>query len=409
VRVAGLDLPRGGPESEPVPGTLVLLGDRGRIAAAEPVDSLAAAANAVVRLAAGEAFLLGVDLPVVVPAKHQRQRAVEARLGRRFGVRLAPGGRGAAAVPGETLIAGLAAAGQPCLPWPDRDRRQSGLLETHPVVVLKSLLWQRSGLAAAVDGTRREELFRAYAAPSYRAAELPARTGWAERAARLDLALSALGTVDGFDFDPARQALAKASSAAEAEHAAGLFDAALVAGTALRYLDAPEACLFLGDQEQGYVVLPADSFIRRYALAGASDRRRRLFPMDSLSARLGATAVLHDVDLLVSPGRPRRTEAIFQDPPRYEFDNVDEMLWWKHCRHLAGTRLPTDGLRELVVELGGDGAGAPTPLRLMRSRHPTLSFRFEPAAVWRSRLPTRDGKTYPLRVVRAVYEVAPGE
>jgi hypothetical protein len=102
------------------------------------------------------------------------------------------------------------------------------------------------------------------------------------------------------------------------------------------------------------------------------------------------------------PGRPQRLEATFDEPPRYEFDNVDEMLWWKHTRHVSGPVLPTEGLHDLAVALdaGSDDAG----LKLTRSRHRTLSFRFEPPAVWRSRLPTRDGRTYAFRVQRAVYD-----
>ena len=44
------------------------------------------------------------------------------------------------------------------------------------------------------------------------------------------------------------------------------------------------------------------------------------------------------------------------------------------------------------------------PLRLLRSRHKVLSFRFEPPAAWRGRIATRDGKAYAFQVVRAVYE-----
>ena len=43
-------------------------------------------------------------------------------------------------------------------------------------------------------------------------------------------------------------------------------------------------------------------------------------------------------------------------------------------------------------------------LRLVRSRHKTLSFRFEPPAAWRPRIPPRDGKTYPFRVLRATFD-----
>jgi hypothetical protein len=105
------------------------------------------------------------------------------------------------------------------------------------------------------------------------------------------------------------------------------------------------------------------------------------------------------------PGRPQRAEARFRNLPHYEFDNVDEMLWWKHCRHLAGPSLPTEGLSELVVALGEESNGRPAPqLRLMRSRHRTLSFRFEPPATWRKYVPTRDGRTYAFKVVRATFE-----
>jgi hypothetical protein len=267
------------------------------------------------------------------------------------------------------------------------------------------LIWEASALSAAPDQATREELFRAYAVPVYRADRLKARTSWAEQASQLDFVLSALGTVEGFDVEPAGEALACARNEQDVERAGGLLDAALIAGTARRYLEAPETCLFVGDQEQGYLVLPADAFVRRLALTGVKEPPGRLFPQASLRERLGAHAQLRPVGLLSVPGRPQRTEASFTDPPRYEFDNVDEMLWWKHCRHLAGPVMPTEGLRELVVALlEHAGTGSPPQLRLARSRHRTLSFRFEPPAAWRAHVPTRDGKTYPFRVLRAVYE-----
>ena len=114
------------------------------------------------------------------------------------------------------------------------------------------------------------------------------------------------------------------------------------------------------------------------------------------------------MDLLNVPGRPSRLEATFSDSPLYEFDNIDEMLWWKHCRHVTGPHLPTEGLCEMAVQLNSDNADA-KPLRLVRSRHRTLSFRFEPPGIWRTHLPTRDGKTYPFQVVRAVYDTLPAQ
>jgi len=195
------------------------------------------------------------------------------------------------------------------------------------------------------------------------------------------------------------------------ERAAGLLDALLIAGTARRYLESPEHSLFLGDRDSGYIILPADGFIRRVALADTRPPAVELFPQASLRGRLSAAAKLRSLDLLSVPGKPQRLEATFENRPRYEFDNLDEMMWWKHCRHVAGPRLPTEGLAELLVQLESPAAaGEPSaPLRLARSRHRTLSFRFDPPDVWRAQVPTRDGKTYPFTVLRAVYDTLPAQ
>jgi predicted RNase H-like nuclease len=412
VRILGADLPREPRDDESPEQTIVMLDDAGRLAKAQHVASLPALAAEVGRLVGGgEPFLLGVNVPVVVPPKQARVRPVESLVRRRLGFRMPAGGRAARSgephgIAGETLMAGLAAAGQPCLPYPDRDRRQPGLAETHPALILKSLLWESSPLASAHEQGERERLFRAYEPPGYRPAPGRSRSGWAERAANMDLILRALGTVDGFDFDQTRELLCRAESDRDVERAAGIFDATLIAGTARRYLESPETCLFLGDRERGYVILPADGLVRRLALASTAAPAGQLFPQASLRERLGPHSRLRSVELLSVPGRPQRTEASFKDLPRYEFDNLDEMLWWKHCRHLAGPSLPTEGLHELVVLIGSDPENA-TPLKLQRSRHQTLSFRFEPPAAWRARVTTRDGRTYAFRVLRAVYETLP--
>jgi hypothetical protein len=202
-----------------------------------------------------------------------------------------------------------------------------------------------------------------------------------------------------------------AASDRDVERAAALLDACLIAGTARRYMKSPEECVFLGDRKEGYVILPADGFVRRLALRERRPGRSGLFPRGSLRAKLGAAAELHSAGLLDVPGRPQDTEAVFHRIPLYEFDNLDEMLWWKHCRHLDGPALPVEGLRELVVLLGREDAHdeRASPFRLVRSRHRTLSFRFEPPSSWRSRVPTRDGKTYAFRVIRAVFETLPAE
>jgi predicted RNase H-like nuclease len=412
VRILGADLPRENAGNGEHEQSVVLLAEDGRVQRVEHVASLPAVAAAVSGLADGEPFLLGVNVPVVVPTKRAKARPIENLVRRRFGLRMPPGGRATLAeapsgIAGETLIAGLAAAGQPCLPYPDRDRRRPCLAETHAGLILKSLLWQASPLASTQEQGSREQFFRAYEPPAYRPTKARSRAGsWAERAANMDLVLRALGSAEGFDLTPVREALGRAGGERDIERAAGLLDATLIAGTARRYLEAPESCLFLGDREQGYLILPADGLVRRLALSGTATPTGRLFPQTSLRERLGPHAQLRSVGLLTVPGRPQRTEASFKEPPHYEFDNLDEMLWWKHCRHLAGPSLPTEGLHELQV-IVGDDPESDTPLKLQRSRHQTLSFRFEPPAAWRAHLPTRDGRVYPFRVLRAVYDTAP--
>jgi predicted RNase H-like nuclease len=423
VKILGVELARPRAENGPREHALVLLDDAGSVEQSARVGSLPEVAATVSRLVDDEPFLLGVDIPVVVSAKASRARAVEGLVRRRFGLRLPAGGRAALAgepsgVAGEALLAGLAAAGSPCLPYPDRDRRRNGLAETHPELTLKALLWDATGGAPAREQADREELFRALSAPGYRAARMPARSGWAEQAAELELLLRALGELEGFDLAPVRDALDRGAGLQHTEWAAALLDAVLIAGTARRYVESPERSLFLGDRESGYLVLPADPFIRRIALADARPRREALFPHASLRERIGQAARLRSMDLLAVPGRPQRIEATFSSRPAYEFDNLDEMLWWKHCRHVDGPRIPTEGLAELLVRLGRDGGGGDGGgndgndgdlLRLVRSRHRTLSFRFDPPGAWRARVPTRDGRTYPFRVHRAVYETVPGQ
>jgi hypothetical protein len=266
------------------------------------------------------------------------------------------------------------------------------------------MLWESSVAAGAHELAEREAILRALTLPEYRGARL-ARATCAERWAAVDLAVRVTGTLDGVDPRLAREELARAASEAAIASAASLLDASLLAGAARRYLEEPERCAFVGERETGYTILPADVFVRRVALresAPAPDRAR-LFPRASLAERLGPLASVRPLALLDMPGRAQRVEAVFETAPLYEFDNLDEMLWWKHCRHLAGPDVPIDGLDELVVRLeGGVEGDASSGLRLVRSRHKTLSFRFEPANAWRQRLAPRDGKTYPwhLRCLR---------
>ncbi len=389
--------------------TMVLLGEDGTVEKVQRVTEVPAIAATVGRIADGEPFLLGVDIPVVVPAKPARVRPVENLLRRRFRQKMNAGGRASAedsGLPGETLLAGLATAGFPCLPYPDRDRRQSGLAETLPALILKSLLWQKSAASEERDLATQEQLFRAWTAPPYRRTALPARAGWADQAVALESVLNALGEIDGYDFAPVREVLATAASSKETESAAALLDAILIGATAKRYLDAPESCLFAGERDDGYVIVPADSLMRRLWLSDGGQASGELFPQASLRERLGNEARLRSMDLLNVPGRPARLEATFKESPLYEFDNIDEMLWWKHCRHLAGPKMPVNGLQEIQIELKSEDDQPGASLRLVRSRHQALSFRFDRPEAWRRHLPTRDNRTYPFRVVRAVYDTA---
>lgn len=384
-----------------VGAAIVALDDRGSVAAAARASDLGGLAREVAKLAAGEPYLLAVDVPVASSGSGKSRR-VDGWVRRRLGVRLPA----AAPVSGADLIHALAVAGVPCLPFPDRDRHQSGLLESHPELTIKSLTWESSAAAASADLPEREAVLRALAVPEYRGPRA-ARAGWPERYAALDAALRAVSQASGFDVRPAADELKRAAGDPALAAAGALFDAALLAGTARRYLEEPERCAFIGSRESGYVVLPADTFVRRVALRESTRATggTSLFPRASLESRLAPHATVRPSALLDMPGQAQQVEAVYNAQPRYEFDNLDEMLWWKHCRHLAGPELPADGLNEIVVRLETQGDDdASKNLRLVRSRHKTLSFRFEPPAAWRLRIPPRDGKTYPFRVLRATFD-----
>jgi hypothetical protein len=390
-------------------GTIVALDANGSVASVTRVGELPALARAVATIAAGEPFLLAVDIPVASGPSTGKPRRVDGWVRRRLGVRIPtarPGG--AAYLTGSELITALAMGGIPCLPFPDRDRRQSGLAEIHPELVAKAILWEASTAAEALDLPARDELLRALPIPEYRNSR-PSRQGWAEAYALLDAALRTLAGSDGFDFRNAKSELEHARTVDAVSAVASLLDASLLAGTARRYLEEPERCAFVGLRETGYMVLPADALVRRVALRepARATGHTPLFPRESLESRLAPHAALRPSALLNLPGQTQRIEAVFETHPRYEFDNLDEMMWWKHCRHVSGPELPSDGLHELVVRLDSERDDDTTlNLRLVRSRHKTLSFRFEPPAAWRPRVPPRDGKTYPFRVLRAAYDAA---
>ena len=400
--------------SAPAGRALVRLSPEGRVAETVPLDSSADLPARIASAAGEEPFSLALDVPVVVPPESKKQRPFESVVRRRLGHKLPPGGRAAAgdesvAPLGESLLAGLSTAGRPALPHPDRDRRRDGLAEIDPGLCLHALLWE-SSTALWGSGDGKEELFRAFRAPAFRAEDGRKRP-WTERAVALDLTLRGLLGMDGFDTEAARLALTGARDDESTERAAAVLDASVMAGTLRRYLESPERSLFLGDRETGYVILPADGVVRRLALRdrkrSASEAETTLFPRRSLEERLGAHAELHALELLAVDESPRRIEARFHDGshPVYRFENVDEMLWWKHCRHVEGPALPTEGLEEMKILLIDDDRSTPSshPLSLSRSRHKTLSFRFDAPNRWREHMSTRDGRSYTMRILRTVH------
>lgn len=407
MRVFGADLGGVLADAPGGEGTLVRLDPAGQVETTRLPRSLSDLARDVVDLTGDEPFTLAINLHAVPSERAGKSRPFESVLRRRLGFRPPAAGP----ISGPAILAALAALDRPCVPWPDRDRRRSGLAEVHAGLALKALLWEGSPFALA-GHPDREAAFRAYAPLSYRAANAPSRSGWADRAAALDLTLRGLGPREDFDLAPAREALASTSSDRDVERAGSLLDASILAGTAKRYLDDPEGCLFLGERERGYTILPADGFLRRLTRADSGRAPRgALFPKRTLRERLSGAATLRPMELVAIPGKTARVEAVFETAPAYEFDNVDEMVWWKHCRHLDGPELPEEGLEELVVRLAPVSEGSltgdpPGGLRLVRSRHRVLSFRFDPPSVWRARVATRDGRTYAFRVLRAVYTEA---
>jgi len=412
VRILGADLAPREPDRGSLLGTLVVLDQYGTVTEIRTPGHVPELISDIGSATSGEPFLLGVNLPVVVPQKQVRSRPLENLVRRRLGFKMPAGGRSAlqaepGALSGESLLASLAGAGFPCLTYPERSMRHSGMAEIHPALVLKTLLWNGSAMAKMSGNPTREELFKAYTPPAYLHSSKRGKSRWPERAAGADLALRALGGLDGYDMKPAAEALSTVSSEEEMDRVASLINATLIAGTVRRYLDLPEECAFIGARESGYTITPADGFIRRLVLHETGPGRGRLFPQESLRDSLGSVAKVRSLDLLTVRGNPQRIEASFTEQPLYEFDNLDEMLWWKHCRHLAGPQLPTEGLSDLIVTLGSGKDTDTQTLHLVRSRHKTLSFRFDNPDAWRARIATRDGKVYSFRIVRATYNTQP--
>ena len=401
MNVFGADLAQGIPDKGSPMWTLVATDDSGTITEIRRPSSLPGLVAEIAALTGGNPFLLGVNIPVAIPARPTRSRPFEGVLRKKFGSRIQVGQRPEERrITGEQLLGALASAGHACLTYPDRNSHNSGLAEIHPGPALKGLLWIGSRVGAGLTDDDREPYCRSYKVPLYRRTDIRRRTGREAIASTLDLLIRSLTPIRGYDFNPVLEALASVELDEDADLAASLFDASVIAGTARRHLETPESCVFVGERETGYTILPSDDYLRRLLLPAPSGRRGKLFPQASLEESLRKIAEVRSPDLLAVRGKPRKMQAVFREVPCYEFENVDEMLWWKRCRHVGGPVLPTDGLVELSVSLEDD-AGS---LNLERSRHTALSFRFHSPAAWRALMRPRDNKIYRFKVLRASYE-----
>ncbi len=404
MNVFGADLAQGIPEKGSPEWTLVSTDGSGTVTEIRRPSSLPGLVAEIAALTGEDPFLLGVNIPVVIPARPTRSRPFEGLLRKKFGARLTAGNRAEdRRITGEQLLGALASAGYACLTYPDRNSHNSGLAEIHPGPALKGLLWSGSRVGDGLGDTEREKFCKSYKLPVYRRAGARKRSGPEEIASTLDLLIRSLSTTRGYDFKPVLDALATVEGDEDADRAASLFDACVIAGTARRHLDTPESCVFVGERETGYTILPSDDFLRRLLLPAPSGRRGKLFPQATLEESLGEMAEIRSPDLLAVRGRPRKLQAVFREIPCYEFENVDEMLWWKRCRHVGGPALPTDGLMELSVCL----ENGPGSLELVRSRHSALSFRFQSPTAWRALMGPRDNKIYRFKVLSASYETEP--
>jgi len=406
VKIFGADLARTGQNNETPEWTLVYLDTSGSVQRVHHPSSLGGLIAEISEMAGDDPFLLGLNIPVAVPAKSSRTRPFESVLRKKFGIRIQPGGRNAlhgseGALTGEKLLAGLAGAGLACLTYPDKNRRTSALAEIHPGPALKSLLWIGSELGKNLPQDERESLCRSWQSPAYQPGSGRRKREWTEFLPSLDLLIRILSKQAGYDFSPTAKLLTEISSGKEFTRAVSIFDACLIAGTARRHMETPEACAFCGARESGYTILPSDDFLRRMLIDPPAAGKKKLFPQATLKESLRDVADIRSLDLLQVKGKPKNIQAIFRELPCYEFENVDEMLWWKRCRHVDGPPLPTDGLTELSVQVEGDSRRS---LALQRSRHTALSFRFHPPAAWRSLMQPRDNKVYKFHILRASYE-----
>ena len=220
----------------------------------------------------------------------------------------------------------------------------------------KSLLWERSTAASARDLPDREAVLRALSLPEYR--ERRARRGraWPSGTPRSTRRCTRCPRADGFDFRPGVGRARSARDRIEAvAAAASLFDATLLAGTARRYLEEPERCAFVGLRETGYVVLPADAFVRRVALRepARAPGHAALFPRASLESRLAPHATVRPSALLDMPGQAQRVEAVFERNRGTSSTTSTRCCGGSTAGISPDPSFPPTGSHEIVVRLDG--------------------------------------------------------
>ncbi len=169
LKVFGADLAQGIPDKGTPEWTLVSSDRSGTITEVRRPSSIPGLVAEIATLAGEDPFLLGVDIPVVLPVRPSRSRPFEGLLRKKFGVRIQTGGKPEdGRITGEQLLGALAGAGHACLTYPDRNSRNSGLAEIHPGAALKGLLWIGSRVGDGLPDSHRETFCRSYKVPAYR-------------------------------------------------------------------------------------------------------------------------------------------------------------------------------------------------------------------------------------------------
>jgi hypothetical protein len=291
----------------------------------------------------GRAVSLAVDVPVAVGGKSGKPRRVDGWLRRRLGVRITVS-RGPSAG-SDLLTAWRWRAPVPSVP---RSRSPAVRSRRDPSGALRQgLMWEsRRPRPRTIFKTVSRSL-RALPVPEYRTLVRSRDVGRPLRRARRD-APAVLGS-DGYDFRR------RSTSSTRATRTGRALAASLVRrdarGGPRGAISRARALRVRRLARRGYVVLPADPFVRRVALRepARAAGHTPLFPQRSLESRLAPHAVIRPLARSTCRDKPNRWRPFSRRSRATSSTTSTRMMWWKHGRHLAGPELPTDGLHEIVV------------------------------------------------------------